>query len=309
MSRDLRDSGIAGLQALDAESGPSAPLSAAESDAIAWSVVSRWSATLPGVEPADAEQGPARPLSADHAARLAQQVVTRIYSERRERSWLEWAGKVAVIALLSLSMAGVSFAAVRTWPSLRERWFGQTPLPTLHEHAPPAAHDVAGVAGAAAPVAAEPPNLERKPPPSAANKVQPRAAAVEDDKPSELLERANALRAQRRWATAERLYVRAIGAGASTQQRYVALVAAAALALQHTQKPERALSLYLRALALVPHGDLSEEARYGVAESHRALGNDVAEVAALRMFVSSYPQSLQTPAARARLTALALESR
>lgn len=308
MIDDPRDSAPF-LPPLDDEPGPMPKLSAAESEAIAWSVVSRWSAKLPGVEPADAELGPARPLSNDHAQRLARAVVTRRYPVQRVRAWLEVAGKFAAVAALSLSIGGVSFAAVRMWPSVREQWFGPAPLPRLQreaqrmvdppsftepsELAPPPADD------APAPVAPRVSAPRHEPSPAAAQDKQDK-----QDKPEQLLERANALRAQRKWSAAERLYVRALSAGATEQQRYVALVAAASLALSHSGKPERALSFYSRALTLAPKGDLSEEARYGVAESYRALHDEPAETAALRTFVAAYPQSFHVSAARQRLQAL-----
>ncbi|MEY4579963.1 MAG: hypothetical protein RL701_4666 [Pseudomonadota bacterium] len=296
MSKDKNSADDALLPPLDDEPGPMPQLSAAEADAMAWGVVSRWSPTVPGMEPADAEVGPARPLSAAQAERMAA-AVTRRYNARR---WAVW-GVRAAVALLAFSVAGVSFAAVRMWQASRASAGATLTSAQLGERK----HLILGPRVSPPPTAAAAPAPALQP--TAAKASARRDVGDANVDAASLLARANAMRAERRWAAAERLYTRALGAGATEQQRYVALVAAASLALQHTGKPSRALSLYRRALNLFPNGDLSEEARYGVAESQRARGDTEAEIVALRTFVSAYPQSLQTPTARKRLTSLEMQ--
>jgi predicted Zn-dependent protease len=71
----------------------------------------------------------------------------------------------------------------------------------------------------------------------------------------------------------------------------VALVAAASITLQHLDKPARALALYRSALALMPRGELSLEAQYGIAQCQRALGDRAAERAALQQLRAQHPDS------------------
>jgi tetratricopeptide (TPR) repeat protein len=280
--RDRPDDAL--LPELDSEPGPMPQLSAAESDAVAWSVVSRWAAQLPGVEPADGELGPAQPLNAEHAERLVQQVVRR----RRANPRLGPHALRAAAAVIVCTVAGASFAAYHHWPALRG-----TP-----DRAAPAAKPAAS-AHVAKPETAPPPVAGSQP--SAATATKP---ATKAEGPEELLARANALRAERRWAAAERAYRKVLSAGASEQQRYVALVAAASLTLQHLGKPAHALALYRSALTLVPKGDLTEEAEFGVAECYRTLGDTTHERAALDRFASDHPDSWLIDGVRRRLAEL-----
>jgi tetratricopeptide (TPR) repeat protein len=121
-----------------------------------------------------------------------------------------------------------------------------------------------------------------------------------------LLARANQLRAQRRWGLAESTYRQVLRSGATDKQRYVALVAAASIALQHLGRPAQAAELYQRALGLFPNGELSEEALVGSAESYRALHRPEAELAALLRLSAQYPDSLRAPTTQRRLAQLEL---
>lgn len=284
--RDRPQPDAALLAPLDSEAGPMPQLSAAEADAIAWGVVSRWAARLPGVEPADGELGPARPLPPEHAERMAQQVMRR----QRARSF----GPVflrAAAVLVACSLGGLAFAAYRWLPAVLA----------------PAGQ--ASVQKAAKAPLARPRAQPSSPPPTAAG-AEPAASEPKSEPsgkletPEELLARANALRAQRRWAAAEHVYRKVLSAGASAEQRYVALVAAASLALQHLAKPARALALYRSALALRPSGDLSEEAEFGVAECQRALGDTTSELASLRKFSVDHPDSWLIDSVKRRLAQL-----
>jgi len=294
--RDRPDEAL--LPALDSEPGPMPQLSAAESDAIAWSVVSRWAAHLPGVEPADSELGPAKPLPAEHAERLVQQIVRG----QRPRAGLPFRPHPlhaaasqfgphalrAAAAVFVCALAGASFAAYRYWPALHGTPdVAQAPAKT------------GPIARTAQPAPAPPPLAE--PQPSAAATPKP---SGKPEAPEELLARANALRAERRWAAAERAYRKVLSAGASDQQRYVALVAAASLTLQHLGKPSHALALYRSALTLMPKGDLTEEAEFGVAECYHSLGDTTHERAALRQFAADHPDSWLIDGVHRRLAEL-----
>jgi tetratricopeptide (TPR) repeat protein len=99
-----------------------------------------------------------------------------------------------------------------------------------------------------------------------------------------------------------------VSARASEQQRYVALVAAAAIALQHLDKPGRALSLYQSALTLTPHGHLDEQALYGLADCYRALENPAAELKALQRLMTEHPTGLLTESAKRRVATLTADT-
>jgi tetratricopeptide (TPR) repeat protein len=274
------------LPALDSEPGPMPPLSAAESDAIAWGAVSRWAARPPGLDPADDGLGPSQPLSVLDAERLAASAL-RVHARKQHSLMQPRVLRAAAAALCVCGAVGVSFAAYRLWPAAID---ASAPLASVQIHTPlPAAQPTAQAAERSTRV--EPaPSLELKP-----------SATVD---PEELLARANALRAKRRWVAAETTYRQVIAPAASEQQRYVALVAAASISLQHLNKAARALSQYRSALALIPNGTLSEEALYGSAECYRALANAAAERKALDQLIAEYPTGLLTESAKRRIAEL-----
>ena len=84
----------------------------------------------------------------------------------------------------------------------------------------------------------------------------------------------------------------------------VAQLASATLHLEHLGDARGALATYRRALAARPGGELGEEARWGVAEATRALGDRAGEAAALAAFLDAHPGSALAPAAQRRLAAL-----
>jgi tetratricopeptide (TPR) repeat protein len=129
--------------------------------------------------------------------------------------------------------------------------------------------------------------------------VLPPDAPVED-----IVALANQRRKEKRWRAAEELYERARRDHAGTDAATIATVASASLHLDHLADPAGALVRFRRALRLRPDGPLAEEARWGLAETHRALGDDAAERAALRSFLSAHPVSVNAARARQRLAEL-----
>jgi hypothetical protein len=115
---------------------------------------------------------------------------------------------------------------------------------------------------------------------------------------------ANQRRKDKRWRAAEALYERAMRDHAGTDAAAIATVASASLHLDHLDDPAGALRRFHRALRLRPDGPVAEEARWGLAETHRALGDDAAERAALRAFLSAHPRSVNAALARRRLAQL-----
>jgi hypothetical protein len=129
--------------------------------------------------------------------------------------------------------------------------------------------------------------------------VLPADAPVED-----IVALANQRRKDKRWREAEILYERAMRDHAGTDAAAIATVASASLHLDHLNDPEGALERFHRALRLRPGGPLAEEARWGLAETHRALGDEAAERAALERFLAAHPRSVNAGRARARLAEL-----
>ena len=127
----------------------------------------------------------------------------------------------------------------------------------------------------------------------------PADAPVED-----IVALANQQRKEKRWRAAEALYERVMRDHARTDAAAIATVASASLHLDHLADPAGALRRFRQALRLRPDGPLAEEARWGLAETHRALGDVEAERAALDRFLSAHPRSVNAARARQRLAEL-----
>jgi hypothetical protein len=127
----------------------------------------------------------------------------------------------------------------------------------------------------------------------------------DDAPPADILSLANNRRKEKRWRDADALYRRVMVRHKGSDAAVVAAVASAALHLDRLDDPAGALRRYRRALRVQPSGALAEEARWGVAEALRALGDADAEAEALRAFVSSHPDSANAAAARRRLAEIA----
>jgi tetratricopeptide (TPR) repeat protein len=153
-----------------------------------------------------------------------------------------------------------------------------------------------------------PETVPPQPAPDTGATARPAAEFQPPEDPEALLARANALRAKRRWIAAERTYRQVDTAQANAQQRYVALVAAAAIALQHLNSPGRALSFYQSALALTPHGNLDEQALYGIADCYRALDNPAAELEALQRLMAEHSTGVLAESAKRRVATLTAET-
>jgi len=129
-----------------------------------------------------------------------------------------------------------------------------------------------------------------------------------DDAPAEdVLALANQRRKEKRWRDADALYQRVMARYAHTDAAVVANVASAALHLDRLDDPAGALRLYRRSLRLQPSGPLAEEARWGLAEAQRALGDVDAEAEALRSFLGAHADSANATAARRRLSEIAAD--
>jgi TolA-binding protein len=127
---------------------------------------------------------------------------------------------------------------------------------------------------------------------------------VRQPEPRDLLRRANRLRKAQRWRAAERAYGAVAGRHPGSRSAHVARVAAASLRLEKLGDPRGALELYRAVLRRRPEGNLAAEARYGVAEALRALGDRSGEARALEQFLEAHPDNALAGAARQRLREL-----
>lgn len=133
---------------------------------------------------------------------------------------------------------------------------------------------------------------------------QPAPVETAPATPEDLMKQANEQRRARRWQAAEALYQRVMAEHPGTSAAYVATIAAASIRLDHLGDARGALTLYRRALRRGPDRALAEEARWGLAEAHRALGDTERERRALEELVRAHPGSPLVPRAEARLRAL-----
>lgn len=118
------------------------------------------------------------------------------------------------------------------------------------------------------------------------------------------LERANAARAEGQWAVAERCYQHTVHAAPQSDAAYAAWMAIASLELEHLGDVRRAARIFRAQLLRRPDGVLAEEARLGLAESHRRLKRPDDERATLHDFLLRHPQSLSAARAASRLREL-----
>lgn len=217
---------------------------------------------------------------------------------------------ILAVALVAAAVVGAAAAVVTT------RYF--TPARVREEAPPPPPHNVP------APVVdqdkepkevviedgtvindppAPKPRKDRdkdKPAPEPREKIDlPPDAPAED-----ILALANQRRKEREWRDADALYRRVIKQYPRSDASVVAEVASATIHLEHLGDPAGALAGYRRALAARPAGALGEEARWGIAEAFRGVGDAKGEAFALRVFLDSHPTSAMASAAKKRLAEL-----
>ncbi|MCA9675148.1 MAG: hypothetical protein KC464_08950, partial [Myxococcales bacterium] len=121
------------------------------------------------------------------------------------------------------------------------------------------------------------PEIEVDPEPRRATHDRPRHDDLDDAGVDDLLARANQARGARKWRDADALYARVVAEHGDSASAQVALVASAALHLEHLGDARGAARRYRDALGRRARGGVAEEARYGLAEAYRALGDATAE--------------------------------
>jgi hypothetical protein len=272
--------------------------------------------------PLDAQPGPASRISRARAANIVSTAMgfetrSRIDVKRprpRRRAWTKVAFLSAAAFILPVTVVAgaVRFVAARHSMPAALMIAGPPAAPHAVPKAPARAVEVAVPALVeAAPVEAAPveaaPVETAAPPRAQETHAKPSAAVrapVPETSPRDMLQQANDLRAQRQWLAATQTYEKTLRTFPGRAEAYSATVAAGVLRLDQLGDPKGALALFSSAVRARPRGPLAEEARWGAIQSHRALGDRAAEMAALQEFVTLHPQSLLAWRALARLREL-----
>jgi tetratricopeptide (TPR) repeat protein len=134
--------------------------------------------------------------------------------------------------------------------------------------------------------------------------VQPAHAETGAGHVQDLLRRANRLRGEGQYRSAERTYLRVVAQSPSGAPAYSARVAAGALRIERLNDPRGALQLYADALRISPSGALSPEIHEGMAQAYRKLGQPAREQKALSALLAEQPDGPAAERARARLSEL-----
>lgn len=254
-------------------------------------------------------------------ARTARSTASRT-SASRPRPAPRWRRALAVAAgvLLALSVgAGASAVALRafdvrlgsaelapTAPVERPRTRPGPIAPAPPPPAPPADPvEIEVPRSAVEPPPARRPRPKRTHDVALAHPAPPPATVVPEDRPpDDLLSLANDRRHRRDWRAADLFYAAVETRFPGTDAAAVAAIASAALHLRHLEDAPGARAAYRRALAWRPSGPLAEDARWGLAEASRALGDPRGEADALREFLDRHPRSPLAAEARLRLATL-----
>lgn len=117
--------------------------------------------------------------------------------------------------------------------------------------------------------------------------------------PDDLLKQANEARRQKAWQAADALYARVWAEYPGTAAAQVALVASGTIQLEHQRAPRVAIARFREALR-GGGGGVAEEARYGLAEAYRAVGDAARERRALDDFLRHHAGSPLADRARDR---------
>ncbi len=176
-------------------------------------------------------------------------------------------------------------------PSDRERKSGErgSRRPTIHGEA----SEREALEGALPPVGRAPGSWSGTPSKRSRRPVGPSA--------SELLTRANQLRAAKAYEAATEAYAEIRRRFAGSGPAYVAAVAEGELELQHGRDPRTALEAFEAARRMRPDGPLDAEARFGRGSALWALGRRARAERAWRALIDRYPHSAPARRARARL--------
>lgn len=269
-------------------------------------------APIPGLDRLDDQAGPARPLDDAAVAAVVAKALARgalaggataataVAVEKTLPLWLKvvastFAGVLAVLGVRELANPKPSRNDPSRRPAVAPHRVSAPPPP------PPTPPEVAlraeGTVDAGAPEPAAP--LRRVAPPAAA----PRTSA------HELLEAANTLRRERKWAEARDAYERVVREHPRSTEALSSAISAAALRREHLGDPRGALALLARARRHAAAATLEEELLWETALAARATADEVAERRALTALVERHGDSVVGRRARTRLDALPSSTR
>jgi len=237
---------------------------------------------LPRFEPLDGRDGPALPLSPHDARLVADAITTRLEKKRRGR-------RVVAMAAGFLLLACGAAAAVLRYTASQEISHG----PQLRD-----VHKVTKQRETPALTRTNPENPPTKP---LSNKNDTQTDLPAPASSRDWLKLANAARARREFARAERLYLRAASLHPRSDVEAAAHLAVAELRYQHLGRPREALPLYRKLLKTRARGPLAEQAQAGIARVYATLGDDDGEKNAWETLLRQYPNSWFANEARSRL--------
>lgn len=144
-----------------------------------------------------------------------------------------------------------------------------------------------------------------------ANNLSPKSAnSSETAIPSveSLIHSAQQCLIKRKWKCAALKYRKILEKYPHRAEAVTVYISLAKIELRHLKEPKKALAHYQAYHKRHPQGPLAEEALFGIAESHRQLGNAVKEMESLRLFTVRHPKSARIHKADARLRQLQNES-
>jgi tetratricopeptide (TPR) repeat protein len=245
--------------------------------------------------------GPAHRISRAQTGLLVGAIVARAQQPRRRS--VKWLRLVLPLAAV-LAVAGAAAAA--SWTGHvdrveRNRASRSVNLPTTFPT--PRRHPEATVPQPTLPLSPEPNTTSLEPSVPAVEGLAHRPHREVRTR-EDLIRMASRLREQRLWRQAERTYQQVLDTFPGTEQAYAATMSAASLRLEHLGEARGALRMFEAMIRQRPHGALAEEARYGIAEAYRTLGDARAEARALRAFLVAHPDAAMRPRVEARLRAL-----
>ena len=239
--------------------------------------------------PLDGSAGPALPIAASLAAQMVQAALHAVPRPAPAPAVRRWPRRrIAWIAGVTTTAAAAgAFAAF-----LAQHVPSPHAPPAQPYLAPPRARPVPGrQASPPAPEAptapaAEPPAAHVEPHASASARRGKRAAVHPPEAIPDVLARANALRSERRWAEAARLYDAVAKGSPQTGAGRAATLALAELRRDHLGDPRGAARLLEDLLRNMPKGLLREESLWALAACYRRLHDHESERRALVKLVS-----------------------
>lgn len=258
--------------------------------------------------PLDGRPGPARILAPTRRAAMVKAIVNAALADGDAPARPEAPSRGAWYRTLAFAAAILLCLSAAVVPALI-RHVRQPVAPRAPARPPPVSEPRLEVKPDPAPPAVEPPPDPAPRPshraPIASIVGREEEVDVEKAPLEDLLELANQRRRARDWRGADQLYRAVSRRFPDSDAAVVAGVASASLHLEQLGDAAGALRDYRHALASQPTGPLAEEARWGIAEAERAIGDTTAEGEALRDFLHNHPSSALAPAARRRQVELA----